>query len=94
MTTTKKKNITTESLARMTQKEFLGLHKRLTTLEEKTGGIDRKVTSGFRMVLDELQHLKRGNDQVLIAVSAITGQKVLEFRERLERLERKVGIGR
>ncbi len=89
-----KKNMTTESLARMTQKEFLGLQKRMTALEEKTGGIDRKVTSGFRMVLDELQHLKRGNDQVLIAVSAITGQKVLEFRERLERLERKVGIGR
>ena len=85
----KKRKVTLDALALSTQREFLGVNKRMDRIE-------RHMSDGFQLLARAITNLEaRLGDfkrDMIAAISAIHDQEVDELKRRVDRLEKKVGI--
>ncbi|OGF77412.1 hypothetical protein A3H04_04600 [Candidatus Giovannonibacteria bacterium RIFCSPLOWO2_12_FULL_43_11c] len=94
-----KKIMTIEALARITQNEFSGLRKAINDGFENTPSkgdlweIQADIRHGFKQVGEDIKEVKVVLPPTLRAVGKLE-LDVKEITKRLERVERKVGLGK
>lgn len=103
----KKKIKTLDDLAAITHKEFLvsgkrmgGLENRMGGLESKVDGLEVKIGSGFKAVAElldlmraDIKDIKTTLPPLIRSQGALEGE-VVDLKNRVARLERKVGLPR
>ena len=74
-----------EEFAKSIQQDISGI-------KENDARIERKVDTGFDLMVKEFAKLHEENGQILSAVEALLDKRDKEIEQRLERLEKHVGI--